>query len=521
MSSGRRGNLSTSFSGAAARRESLHVGPRSAKGAFLRTAAVAFVASTLTGAVATPAVRKLARRWGLLDHALTSRKTHGKPIPRLGGVAIVLAFYAPLLALLFVNSEVGRQFWAYPERAFGLFAGGLAIALLGVFDDLKGANAKTKFLVQFLVAGAMYGVGFRIDVISNPWGEAIQLGWLGLPFTMLWIAGVINALNLIDGLDGLAGGVALIAIATTFAMAALHSQPLMILFTAALAGAVLGFLFYNFNPASIFMGDTGSMFLGFVLAATAIQTNQKSTTAVAIVVPIIALAIPIGDTLLAMARRAARGVPLFSADRGHIHHRLQDLGLSHRGAVLVLYGASILLGGAALAVSYASSTQTTLFLIALSGIAYLALRKLGYLSLAKAQHLLAERKQNLEVRAAVRSVGTRLRSATGISEIWSALRATAEALSASAVAFHLPDLEPLRAGFEALPQTAHRARFGLFPERPGNTHIELGWSDGRTHVSRDTEIAIELVCEHVSAALERIERFNGTVAPLNVANLRR
>jgi UDP-GlcNAc:undecaprenyl-phosphate/decaprenyl-phosphate GlcNAc-1-phosphate transferase len=491
------------------------------EGASLRTAAVAFVASTLTGAALTPVVRHLARRWGLLDHALTSRKIHGKPIPRLGGIAIVLAFYAPLLALLFVNSGVGRQFWAHPARAFGLFGGGIGIALLGILDDLKGTNAKTKFFVQFLVAGSMYALGFRIDVISNPWGEAIQLGWLGLPFTMLWIAGVVNAMNLIDGLDGLAGGVALIAIATTFAVAALQGQPLMILFTAALAGAVLGFLFYNFNPASIFMGDTGSMFLGFVLATTAIQTNQKSSTAVAIVVPIIALAIPIGDTLLAMARRAARGVPLFSADRGHIHHRLQALGLSQRKAVLVLYGASLLLGGAALAVSHASSSQTTWFLIALSVVGYLALRKLGYFSLTKAQQVLAERKQNLEMRAAVRHIGSRLRIASGISDVWSALRATAEAVSASAIGFHLPDLEPLRTGFDALPPTAHRARFGLFPERPGNTHIELGWSDGRAHVNRDTEIAIELVCEHVSAALERLERFNESAAPLKVANLRR
>jgi UDP-GlcNAc:undecaprenyl-phosphate GlcNAc-1-phosphate transferase len=488
----------------------------------LRTAAVAFISSVLVAAVLTPAIRSLARRWGLLDHALTSRKVHGKPIPRLGGIAIVLGFHAPLAALLFVNTEVGRRFYAEPHKAFGLFAGGLVIAALGVWDDLRGTTARSKFLVQFAVAAFMYAAGFRIDHISNPYGEAIQLGWLALPFTMLWIAGVVNAMNLIDGLDGLAGGVALIAIATTFAMAALRGEPLMILFTAALAGAVLGFLIYNFNPASIFMGDTGSMFLGFVLATTSIQTNLKAQTTVALVVPIIALGFPIADTLLAMARRAARGVPLFSADRGHIHHRLQDLGLSQRKTVLVLYGASILLGGAALAVSHASSSQTTWFLLALSGIAYFALRKLGYLSFAKAQQILAERKQNLETRAAVRHVGSRLRSARGISEVWSALRAAAEALSASAIAFHLPDLEPLRAGFDDLPPTAHRARFGLFPERPGNTHIELGWSDGRTHVNRDTEIAIELVCDHVSAALERIERFADQEAvSLRVANLRR
>lgn len=491
----------------------------------MRTASVAFAAAALVASVLTPIVRAAAFRLGFLDHALTSRKAHGRPIPRLGGIAIVVAFYAPLTALLFVNSEVGRRFWEHPQKAFGLFAGGLAIALLGVWDDLRGAGAKKKFAVQFAVAAAMYAAGFRIDQIANPYGAPVLLGWAGLPFTMLWIAGVINAMNLIDGLDGLAGGVALIAIATTFAVAVLNAEPLMILFTAALAGAVLGFLFYNFNPATIFMGDTGSMFLGFVLATTAIQTNHKSSTAIAIVVPIIALGIPIADTLLAMARRAARGAPLFSADRGHIHHRLQELGLSHRATVLVLYGASILLGFAALALSYASSSQTTWFLLALSGIAYLALRKLGYLSLEKAQRTLADRKQNLEMRAAVRRFGSELRSARTIEEVRVALSMAADALSAKAIALHLPEepdgIELLAAGFDEIPSTAFRARYGLFPERPGDTHIELGWDDGRTSIDRDTEIAVEIVCDHVAAAMERIASAASEPQRLSVANLRR
>ena len=172
------------------------------------------------------------------------------------------------------------------------------------------------------MAGLLYKLGFRIDAIANPFGEPIALGWASLPFTMFWIVGVINALNLIDGLDGLAGGVALVAVITTFLVSLQRGHPLMMLFSAALAGAIVGFLFYNFNPASIFMGDTGSMFLGFVLAATAIQTNQKASTAVAVLIPAIALGLPIMDTLLAIGRRAVRGRPLFQADKEHIHHRL-------------------------------------------------------------------------------------------------------------------------------------------------------------------------------------------------------
>jgi UDP-GlcNAc:undecaprenyl-phosphate GlcNAc-1-phosphate transferase len=493
----------------------------------MRTAAAAFMAATLVGAVLTPIVRLLAHRFGAFDHAFTSRKLHGKPIPRLGGIAIVAAFHAPLLALAFVDSDVGRRFYADAQRALALIAGGLAIAALGVWDDLRGADAKTKFTVQFAVAGTMYALGFRVDQIANPWGEAVQLGWLGLPFTMLWIAGVVNAMNLIDGLDGLAGGVALIAVTTTFAIAALRGEPLMVLVTAALAGSVLGFLFYNFNPASIFMGDTGSMFLGFVLATTAIQTNQKSSTAVAIVVPIIALGVPIADTLLAMARRAARGAPLFSADRGHIHHRLLDLGFSHRQTVLLLYGTSIALGGAALALSYAStSREATWFLLALSGVAYLALRRLGYIDLHKAQHVLGERRRNLLVRREMRRIGERLRAAMSVEEAWGAMRVAARALGASAVALHLPD-DPagdpgaFAEGFDGAGPELLRARYSLFPERPGDTHVELGWADGRAGVDRDTEIAIELLCDHLSGALERLERGGDAGALAKVVNLGR
>src|SRR5574337_734958 len=185
----------------------------------MRTAAAAFLLSVLVAAVLTPVVRGVTVRLGLLDHALTSRKVHGRPIPRLGGVAIVLAFFAPVLGLFLTDSGVGRLCYGDPPRAFGLIAGGLAIAVLGVYDDLRGADAPTKFAVQFAVALAMYLLGFRVDQIASPFGDSIQLGWLGLPFTLLWIVGVVNAMNLIDGLDGLAGGVALIAVGSTFLVA--------------------------------------------------------------------------------------------------------------------------------------------------------------------------------------------------------------------------------------------------------------------------------------------------------------
>ncbi|HUL59759.1 MAG TPA: MraY family glycosyltransferase [Anaeromyxobacteraceae bacterium] len=487
----------------------------------MRTAAVAFLASTLIAAVLTPAVRNLAHRLGWLDHALTSRKIHGKPIPRLGGIAIVAAFYAPLVALLFVNSDVGSRFYAEPRAVFGLFAGGLAIAALGLYDDLKGCGARMKFAVQFSIAAGLYALGFRIDTIANPFGAPFHLGVLAVPFTLLWIAGVINAMNLLDGLDGLAGGVALAAVTTTFAIAALRTQPLMILFTAALGGAIVGFLFYNFNPASIFMGDSGSMFLGFVLAATSIQTSQKSPTMVAMIVPIVALGVPIADTLLAMARRAARGAPLFSADRGHIHHRLLDLGLTHRQTVLVLYGASCILGVAALVLTTANSHQAALLLVAVSGVAFVALRRLGFmrLSMTEAAAALGQRRRNLKTRAAIRRVGEALRRCDRLDDLWDAVRGFGPLLGATGVDFHVGRAGVSWSSDPGSGPAAFRARYGLLAERPGDDHLEFAWTDGRTGVDRDTEIAIELLCDQVSAVLDRIEEQAATAR--RVANLRR
>jgi UDP-GlcNAc:undecaprenyl-phosphate GlcNAc-1-phosphate transferase len=474
----------------------------------MRTATVAFICSTLAGALVTPLARTLAHRWNVLDHALTSRKIHGKPIPRLGGIAIVVAFYVPLLALFFVSSDVGSRFYAQPRKALGLFVGGLAITALGVWDDLRGANARSKLLTQFSVAAAMFALGFRIERVTLPFGAPLEIGIFALPLTLLWIAGVINAMNLIDGLDGLAGGVAFIAIATVFVVAGVHHQPLMQLFSAALGGAVLGFLFYNFNPATIFMGDTGSMFLGFVLATTSIQTGEKSSAAVAIAVPILALGVPIADTLLAMARRYARGVPMFSADRGHIHHRLLGMGLSQRQTVLVIYGASATLGVGALVLSFASSRTAAITLAVLAVLVFLALRKLGFLDFAKTQKVLGERKRNLELRGAVRAAGAALGRAATLEETWSALRGAAAGIGASAVALSV-DLgggsrREFAEGFDPAPHGLLRARYGLVMERPDDDTVELGWSDGRTEVDRDTEIAVELLCDHLSSAVDRI-----------------
>jgi UDP-GlcNAc:undecaprenyl-phosphate GlcNAc-1-phosphate transferase len=472
------------------------------------TAAVAFVLSMLCGTILTPVIRSLARRAGLLDHALSARKIHGRPIPRLGGIAIVIAFYAPLVGLLVFQTNVGELFLAERNHVIGLFVGGLIIALLGLYDDLRGAGAGRKFLVQFLVAGLLYYLGFRFDVIANPLGRPIMLGWMGVPFTLLWIVGVINAMNLIDGLDGLAGGVALIAVVTTFLVSLQRGHPVMVLFSAALAGSIIGFLFYNFNPATIFMGDTGSMFLGFVLASTAIQTNQKASTAVAVLIPAIALGLPIMDTLLAIVRRAIRGRPLFQADKEHIHHRLLASGLTHRQAVLVLYGFCVLLGSAALVLTYASSIQAALLLIALGVVSFIFLRALGYMKLERVSAV--DRRRSRAMRSAVRPLGQRLRSSRTTEEIWGIVLESVAVFGAAGVGLRIATADSASGeirfsrGLDELSSEVglFRLEFLVPGGRAGERMLELGWTDGRRNLDRDTEIAVDILCEYLGDALE-------------------
>jgi UDP-GlcNAc:undecaprenyl-phosphate GlcNAc-1-phosphate transferase len=364
----------------------------------------AFLLALMVGALLTPLVRNQAVRLGWFDQTKSTRKVHARPVPRLGGIAIVVAFFTPLAALLVVDSGVGRQFLANRDLVLGLFVGGSAIALLGIYDDFRGCGARLKFTVQFAVALAMWGVGLRIETITWPFGPPIPLGMVSLPFTLLWIVGVVNAVNLIDGLDGLAGGVAIFAAGTNLVLALARGDVLMALCMAALAGAVLGFLVFNFNPATIFMGDTGSMFLGFVLATVSIKTSTKSGTAVAMIVPVIALGLPITDTLLAMARRALLGRSMFDADRDHIHHRMMSrLHLSHRNAVLVLYGLSLLFAATALGLATANSLQSALLLAAISTVVVVLVRKLGYFDPKGAQAANATRRRNLKLRHVIRT----------------------------------------------------------------------------------------------------------------------
>ena len=307
----------------------------------LVTVLVAWLATDLL----IPWVTKAAYRLGRVDQP-DARKVHTVPIPRLGGIAIFLGF---CIAVATIEWLTPGPLFPRTGPFMGLLIGGGLIFLLGIADDLRPLPAKFKLLVQIAAAGVAVYLGVRIEVLSNPLGGMVILPmWLATSVTIFWLVGITNTINLIDGLDGLAGGVSLIAASTTALIAIQTRQPALALLSLALVGATIGFLRYNWNPAKIFMGDSGSLFLGFTLAAISVIGLLKVAATAALLVPILILGVPIFDTAFAIVRRALQRRPIFSPDRGHLHHRLLGLGFSQRRAVLIIYGICLLLGGTAL-----------------------------------------------------------------------------------------------------------------------------------------------------------------------------
>ena len=302
----------------------------------------------------TPLVIWLARRIGAVDRP-TIRSVHTQPIPRIGGIAIYLSSICAILSLLLLDNRIGQAFRAVRPQVLTLLGAASAVFAIGLVDDLRGLPARCKFVVELFGAGALCLAGVKINSIGLGPGTDAALVWLSWPLTLLWIVGITNAVNMSDGLDGLAAGVTAIAcgVIATFALygSAIHTgearnnDVMMALFALALLGGLSGFLFFNFNPAKVFMGDCGSLFLGFTIAAASVMCVSKSAALVGLALPALALGIPIFDTLFSMLRRFLERRSMFSPDRSHFHHRLLELGLNQRHAVLLVYVATAVAAG--------------------------------------------------------------------------------------------------------------------------------------------------------------------------------
>ena len=305
---------------------------------------IAFVLAFLIAFFATPFAKRIAFKVGAIAKP-RKRDMHTKPIPRMGGIAIFAGFMITFLMVVWYLPIVNLK------QVIGIFLGCGIIFLLGVFDDIYELPAKPKFLIQILAATIVALCDIRIDFFTIPFiGDSEQyIHFLAIPATVIWIVAITNAVNLIDGLDGLAAGVSSIASLCLMVLSIYAGYPPGALLTATLAGACMGFLPYNFNPASIFMGDTGSTFLGFTLGITSVMGLLKGYTVATIFIAVLVLGLPIFDTAFAILRRFLAGKPIMSPDRGHLHHRLVDNGYTQKQAVVTLYGISGILGLSAIA----------------------------------------------------------------------------------------------------------------------------------------------------------------------------
>ena len=316
---------------------------------------LAFVVAFLASFASTPFARELAQKVGAIDVPKDARRMHKVPTPRLGGIAIFFGFVIALICFVVLTPEI-----------IGIVAGSVFIVLMGAFDDRKPIKAWQKLLVQILAALIVALCGVRIEIFTNPLlfssKDYLLLGNLSIPVTVIWIVAITNAVNLIDGLDGLAAGVASISSVCLLVIALMVSESNIAILTACIAGACFGFLPYNFNPASIFMGDSGSNFLGFLLACVSIEGLFKGYAVISFAVPLLLLALPIFDTSVAILRRIKNKKPVMAPDRGHLHHKLVDMGFSQKQAVLILYGISAVLGLSAIVLTGFGALRAILLL---------------------------------------------------------------------------------------------------------------------------------------------------------------
>ncbi len=324
-------------------------------------------------ALITPLLIRTTKALGLVDSPRTG-KIHLRPTPTAGGLAVFFAFFATLWVIAGVERSRDMELWVL----LWLTLASVLIVALGVYDDLRGATVLKKLAIQIPAGVLLYVAGFRVERLTNPFGPEILLGPFALPLTLLWVLVITNAMNLIDGLDGLATGIALIASLTLAAVGLMRGEVLVLILATALAGSLAGFIGYNFPPARIFLGDTGSLLLGLLLSTISLVENRKATLAMTLVVPIVAMLVPILDTLWAVVRRVKNGQHPFRGDTGHLHHRLLMLGWTHRQAVFVIWASSAYFGLLAFVLSVLPKQQVLWFLVLLGAGVYVALALLRH-----------------------------------------------------------------------------------------------------------------------------------------------
>lgn len=395
----------------------------------MTTVLIVFLLACAAASAGTMLVARLAWRLGVVDRPDGVRHLHARPTPRLGGVAIYAAFVLPLALLFFAGrwTLLAGVLHEHLRQSVCLLAGATCALLLGVADDVLNLRAAWKFLWQVVIGSVAYAGGFTIDAVSVPFDGAISLGVFAYPATVLWFVACMNAINFLDGLDGLATGASLFVGMTLFLVCLHAGNWLGLVLMASFSGAALGFLFFNFPPARIFLGDSGSMLLGFLLAAISLLgATMKAEAAVALLIPVVALGLPVFDTSLAILRRWYHRVPLSTPDRGHVHHVLVSMGYSPRRAVLALYGVCILLGAAALLITVGRNEVVMLVTGALAITAFMSIRLFSGMTPGKVvARVVADQRRRQDLSRAwsvVDRATRRMAAARSVDEVWASCR---------------------------------------------------------------------------------------------------
>jgi UDP-GlcNAc:undecaprenyl-phosphate/decaprenyl-phosphate GlcNAc-1-phosphate transferase len=386
---------------------------------------IAIVVSFVGAFISTIIVKFFCLKYKIVDNPDGYRKVHTKPVPLCGGFAVFLGFIFPvlLLYLFYTSHSLFGEFDKKETQVFTFFLGACITMFMGAADDIWHLRPKYKLLFQFIAATFAYFGGLKVTSVTIPFlGGSVELLWMSYPVTIFWFLGCINAINLLDGLDGLASGIGLFAALTLFVVSILFNHQLPMFLSACLVGAILGFLIFNFNPASIFLGDTGSMLIGYLIAGLGVLSSYKSETAVALMIPFIALGVPIFDTLLAILRRWSKRLPVSAADKKHIHHILLSMGLSHRKVVLILYGCCLLFSSIAILMAFSQNIIGVIFLLVVGIITFVGVRVFGMLDFTLLKHRIKydrrERKQNSKSAIAVEKSIQLMVDAESPEDVW-------------------------------------------------------------------------------------------------------
>jgi UDP-GlcNAc:undecaprenyl-phosphate/decaprenyl-phosphate GlcNAc-1-phosphate transferase len=383
-----------------------------------------FVISLVTSFILTRGIRRFAISHAWVSPPGSDRHLHRRPLPRIGGVAIFFSFLISCsiaIAIVRLVPDMGTEVAFKPIIA--ILAPASLVFLLGVYDDFRPVGPYPKFAVQGIAALMLFAGGLRIHAVPVLFGSHHFPWFVELPLTVLWVLAVTNAFNLIDGLDGLAAGSALFSTLVVFVVSLSTESSLVTLMTVALVGAIAGFLRFNFNPATIFLGDCGSLFIGFTLSALALQGTTKSPTIIAIAIPVVSFGLPILETALSIVRRLIGGRSVFSSDREHIHHKLLQLGLSHRQVVIVLYGVSAVFGLLSLFLLWPASQMLGLVLAVIGAGVWIGVQHLGYLEFGELRRVAQKtiERQRLINNLAVRKAIEELKASKDYAQICRAL----------------------------------------------------------------------------------------------------